>query len=273
MPAEELTSSPSTPGRAIRVVGLGHALFAVTMISIGVMGLVQRNFAPIWSGVPKGLPGRMLLVYLCALIALGSGVGLLWHRTAARAARLLLITLVAWLVLFRLPPIFTAPASTVTWWASGQTAALVAGAWLLYARFSRGPVSEGSTGGRGVLIARALFGLALIPFGIAHFTFLQRTVGMVPSWLPWHLAWAYFTGASLIAAGVAIVLGVVSRLAAFLSAVELALFTLLVWGPVVITGPDASQWTEIVVSCALTAAAFVVADSFRGRLWLGVGWR
>ena len=273
MPAEESTSSPSSSRRAIAIIGLGQVLFAVTMISLGVMGLLQGNFAPIWTGVPKGLPGRELLAYVSALISLGSGIGLLWHRTAAQAARLLLISLLAWLVLFRLPLVFTAPLTTVSWWASGQTAAMVAASWLLHVRFARGQLGRRSTGGKGVLIARSLFGLALIPFGIAHFTFLQRTVGMVPSWLPWHLAWAYFTGCSLIAAGLAILLGVWSRLAAFLTAVELASFTFLVWGPVVVTGPNASQWTEIVVSCALTAAAFVVADSYRGRRWLGVGWR
>src|SRR6185436_5088999 len=84
-------------------------------------------------------------------------------------------------------------------------------------------------------------------------------------WLPAPVFWAYFTGATFIAAGVAVLIGVWARLAAVLSVWQLAMFALLVWAPMVASGRQLSafQWGEVVVTVVLTAAAWVVADSYK----------
>lgn len=250
----------------MRVRRLGHLLFALTLIALGILGLVQRDFAVIWQPVGPGFPARVVLVYLCALVSLGCGVGLLLPQAAAPASRVLLAYLLAWFVLVRMPQVFLAT-GIGTIWAAAQVAVEVAAAWVLYVWFTGDQDKQRvafATGDAGLRIARTFFGLALIPFGIAHFWYLQNTAPLVPAWLPWHVAWAYCTGAAFIAAGVAVLSGVYARLAATLVTVQVGLFTLLVWVPVVLKTPQPSDWSEFVVSVAITAGSWVVADSYRG---------
>ena len=252
---------------ALRIVSAGHAAFVAVMIALGIQGLITGAFTAVWEPVPKGVPAREVLVYLCGFISLACGIGLVWTRTAALAARVLLGYLVLWVLFFRVPEIIRAPTAFDQWDGCAETTAMVAGAWVLNGWFAGGRRGGGLLAGdSGLRIARALYGLALIPFGLAHFIYLKQTAPLVPSWLPAHVAWAYGTGGAFLAAALAVLVNVRARLAAALSALQIGLFTLLVWGPVVAAGPkNAYQWSEFAISAALTAAAWVVADSYRVR--------
>ena len=268
-------SAEGTRGSATRIASAGHAVFAVTLIGLGVLGLVKGDFDATWPQVPKTFPGREVLAYLCAVVYLGCGIGLLWRRTAAAASRLLLGYLLLWLLLASVPGVFLLHPTLLAAWEFGKVAMMVAAAWVLYVWFAGerdGRRFRFVTGENGLRIARVLCGLAVIPWGLAHFVYLKETVVLVPGWLGSPAFWAYFTGAAFVAAGIAMLSGVWARLAAALLVVELGALTLLVWMPRVAAGNlSPFQWGEVVSSVALTAAAWVVADSYRGRPWLASG--
>jgi uncharacterized membrane protein len=255
----------------IRIASIGHAVFAVIMIVLGAVGLLNPDLVSLWNPVSINVPAHELLVHLIALISMAAGVGLLVQRMAAIAARLLLTTLLLWLLLLRLPNFSLEPVFAACW-SVFPLVLMVAASWVLYVWFAADWDSNHIQlilGNNGLRIARFLYGVSLIFFGIAHFVDVKGTVSLVPHWLPSHLLWAYFTGCAFIAAGLATLIGFCARLAVTLSALQLALFLFLVWIPIVAIGSkDPFQWSETILNAALCAGAWVIADSYRDTRWL-----
>ncbi len=256
----------------MRIASLGHLVFAILLIAFGLVGFIEGKFAPIWAPVAQTTPGRELLIYVCAFVALAGGVGLLLKAAAPIAARGLFVYLALWMLLFKVPFIIRAPFEEVSYQSNGENAVWVAAACVLAVRFASDTEKQrfgfalGDIGLRG---ARVLYGLALIAFGFSHFFYANMTTPLVPAYLPFHDAWASITGGAYLAAGVAIIAGMLARLAAHLVLLQIALITVLVWTPFVTAGNiDAGHWQETVVSCFITAGAWVMAESYRDAPWL-----
>ena len=109
----------------MRIASAGHAVFAVTMIALGILGMIKGDYVSLWQPIPQHVTA---LAYVCALISLASGIGLLWQRTAAVAARMLLAYLLLWLLLLRLPGMFLSP-TVEFWWAACKTGVMAAATW------------------------------------------------------------------------------------------------------------------------------------------------
>lgn len=247
-----------------------RAGFAASMIGLGILGLIYGDFALVWQPVPAWVPGRQVLAYLSAAIEFTAGLALLWPRTAALASRVLFVYVLLWLLLLRVPELLSRPSVEVSWLGFGETAMLVAGAWALFATLT-GSEQLGylrfMTAERGVRAAQVLFGLAALPVGLSHWVYTAESAKLVPAFLPWHVGLAHFTGAAYIAAGIAMLTGILARLAALLCALMMTLITLLVWIPEIVKAPAGRlPWTAFVISWALAASAWVVADSFGLRV-------
>ncbi len=257
----------------MRITSAGHAVFAAVMIGLGIQGFIKGDFTAVWSPVPDEIPGRQALVYLCAAIFVLAGIGLLFRRTAPLASRVLLASFVVWLLAWRVRSLFLEPTIVGKTWSLGDTLTMIAGAWVLFVRFATDADRRrlgALAGDRGLRIARALYGLGLIPFGYAHFAYLKETVVLVPGYLGAPVMWAYLTGATFVLAGLAILAGVCARLAATLSAWQMALFFVLVWIPRAMAGTlSPFQWGEFAANLALIGTSWVVAESYRGEPWLG----
>ncbi len=82
-----------------------------------------------------------------------------------------------------------------------------------------------------ILLGPVFYATAIAAFGAEHFMIVRAIASIVPAWIPWHLFWAYFVGACLIAAGFSLATGIQTRLAATLLALLFFLFVVLMDAP------------------------------------------
>lgn len=253
----------------MRATGFGRTLFGLSMAALGALGIVFRDFAFAWQLVPKTIAWHDPLAIVSGVLLVASGVALLVPRTARLAGLALAAFLFAFVLAARVPPVVAQPHIEANWYGLGETLVLVAGAWTIFATL---PARSGPAFAKlgNIRFGQILFALALPALGLAHFFYVDQTAPLIPSWLPFHVPLAYFTGAAHIAAGAGILFGIVPRLAATLEAVMVSLFTLLVWVPAVIASPrNIYDWVELALSAAIAGAAWSVAESFRLRAKLG----
>jgi uncharacterized membrane protein len=255
----------------MRLTRLGEVIFAVSFAGLGVLSLISGDFASVWQPVPAWVPGREAIAYAWGLMLLAGGVGMLLPRTARLATLLITVSVLLWLLLVGLPRVVAHPTNAIIWLNFGQTLMLVTGGWTLLGSFAGqggSPVVRSATGARGLRLALLLYAIALPSVGQSHFVYVKLTASMVPAWLPYHMGFAYLTGAGHIAAGLGILFGVLPRLAATAEAMMISIFALLVWVPRIVASPATLlPWPEFFITAAVAGAAWAIAGSLQGAAW------
>ena len=224
--------------------------------SIGLGGvLAWKGLGLPWSPLLTWPPTSAAPAYAVGALLIVAGLGLLTRRFAAAAG---LGPALGWLLLGS-PTAVAKPAQFLSWYGVVESLSFGCGGWMI-ASVEGGRLGALAAHPAGRLAAQSIFGLTLIFYGVSHFLLLDYTASLIPRLFPDRLALAAFTGAAHIAAGVALVLGVVPRLAVTLEAAMLTAFGVIVQIPTLIAKPaERSQWVEVFASFALAGAAWAFA--------------
>jgi hypothetical protein len=84
---------------------------------------------------------------------------------------------------------------------------------------------------------------------------------LVMAWLPGHLFWIYFTGVSMVAAGLAITLAIQARLAGIMLGIMFLLWVLLLHAPRVFAAiHNQDELTSLFVALAFSGSSFIFAE-------------
>ncbi len=228
---------------------LGIVVYALAAIATGIMDAMWRDFDPAHQPIQAlggHIPGRALLAYVTAIWLIVGGALFLWRRTersgAAGLVAIQLIVAVFWLPRFVTAPRvlgFGIPVYVGVFGGLARQMILVMAAMLVLAP-------------RTIVLARWIFGLASIDFGLAHFTSVREIASEVPKWMaPGGEFWAIVSAIAFILAGAAILAGIRDVLAARLLGVMFVLFSALIFVPAtfaafhshVVWGGDAYNFT------------------------------
>ena len=229
------------------------ALYGFGALLLGAVGLYFHDFALQWQPVPAGIDARAWLANLSGLLLIIGGSAILSRRGERGGALLLASFYWLWMFVLNLPLAIKSFTHIGAWNSPAEIAFLAAGGTALVA------TSAGRLRGTLSLVARIVAGVCAIVFGLAHFNYAEFTASMVPSWIPGKLFWAYATGAGHLAAGLALVSGIRSRLAVTLLAGMMGSFLVLLHLPRVIAAPDQHvEWVMLAIASSLTGAALLI---------------
>jgi len=192
-----------------------------------------------------------------AAAALIFGGAALQFRRATKTGAAVLGAVYLVFVSLCVPGIVAAPKIYNSWGNFFEQFSLLTGAVIVYARLSSAGSPE--TLNR---LGRILLGICTASFALEQSIYLQPTASLVPKWIPpGQMFWAVTTTVFFAFAAVALLTHRMALLATRLLTMMLLIFGLVVWVPLLLSGPhNPTNWSETAETFAIAGTAWILAD-------------
>ena len=113
-----------------------------------------------------------------------------------------------------------------------------------------------------VALSNLSFAIPLAVFGALHLADVAFVIGGVPSYMPWHLFWAYFVGVALLAASLSIATKIQVRWSGLLLGIMMFLFVVMMDFPGALATPkDRFVWTFVLRELSFASGGWLLAAS------------
>ena len=121
-------------------------------------------------------------------------------------------------------------------------------------------IARASGLGKIVALCNLCFAIPLAVFGAEHLSGAQFIKDGVPSFMPWHLFWAYFVGVALLAASLSIATKIQVRWSGLLFGIMMVLFVAMIHFPRALANPhDRIAWTIVIRELSFAGGGWVLA--------------
>lgn len=227
---------------------LGRHVFGVATLASGLITLAWHEYND-WHQ-PR------YLIYAAAVALIFGGAAIQFRRATKTGAAVLGAVYLVFALLC-VPQIVAAPRIYNSWDNFFEQFSLVTGAVIVYARLSSAWSPEMVH-----RIGRILLGICVASFTLEQAIYLGPTASLVPKWIPpTQMFWALITTVLFALAAVALLANRLTLLAARLLTMMLVTFGLVVWVPLLLSGPhNPTNWSETAETFAIAGAAWILAD-------------
>jgi len=253
---------------------VGRIFYGIAIAALGFQTIYSKDFP--YMLIPAEhtrIPGLVMLAYISGTILILAGLSIIFEKGTRPISLLLGSVLLLIFCFYFIPYEFMTSPNYMQWgeWENAEKElALAAGAFVIAGCFSE---KDSNSPLKGFLAKLMPFGtivfcLTIICFGIDHFIYGKDAADYIPSWVPYHIFWIYFTGAALTGSGIAIILKIRPGLFAFLLATMIFIWVLILHIPKVITAPLAyfgGELSSAFLALAYSGIAYVIAGANADR--------
>jgi uncharacterized membrane protein len=215
-----------------KVVALSNLCFAAPLAVFGALHLsAAESLIPM---VPSYMPWPMFWAYFFGFALLAASLSIATKILVRWSGLLFGIAMFLFVAMMDIPGALASPRDRFGWTLLIREMTFGGGGWIL-----AGAAMSGQVKSKLITLGRVLIAIAAIFYGVEHFLHPAGVPGvplekLTPAWIPGRLLIDYLTGAILLVAGTAILLGKKTRMAATYLGTWIVLLVLFVYGPILI---------------------------------------
>jgi uncharacterized membrane protein YphA (DoxX/SURF4 family) len=219
-----------------KVVALSNLCFAAPLAVFGAEHLSAAR--SIMLGVPSYMPWHLFWAYFVGFALFSASLSIATKIQVRWSGLLFGIMMVLFVAMLHVPRALASPHDRFAWTIVIREMSFAGGGWILAGEAMR-KQGGGQSGSKLITVGRVLVSIAAIFFGVENFLHTANVPGvplekLMPAWIPAHLLIGYLTGVILFVAGVAILVGRKTRMAATYLGTWLVLLVLFIYGPILI---------------------------------------
>jgi uncharacterized membrane protein YphA (DoxX/SURF4 family) len=219
-----------------KVVALSNLCFAAPLAVFGALHLSDiRSVLP---AVPSYMPWRLFIAYFVGVALMAASLSIATKIQVRWSGLLFGIMMFLFVGMLMIPGAVANPKDRFAWTLVFRESSFGGGGWIL-AGIALREQGRGKGGSRLITVGRVLVAIAAIVYGVEHFLHPAGALGvplpkLTPAWIPGRLLIGYLTGAILLVAGVCILLGKNTRMAATYLGTWILLLVVFIYGPILI---------------------------------------